>query len=196
MDVWPDDKAKDKKESVPKPIVYHLNAQYPRDMIPAAKEVQKQWDKAMKEAVQLKAQSDDSIELSPDGQDLKAGMDRLWKKYRNDPEALEGTTLRPEHIEAYGKRKMFYIRKNSCLPGPLAKWKKNHGATTDSDRKNPQKLFDNLVGEIPDSSNLKEELWSVPVEERVEMCAQLEWATAQRDDPAARFTYQRRGDIR
>jgi hypothetical protein len=181
-------------QAEPQPVVFHLNAQYPRDMIPAAKEVQRQWDEAMKKAVRLKARSqgygyDGSIEQVTDR------LETVGETLADNPELLEETTLRPEDVEAYKQGKMFYIRKNSCMPGPLAEWRENYGGAREADRKDVPGLFSQAL-QGTDGDSMTERLWKLDLQQRIQLCADLEWATAPRESAEAQFTYQRRGDIR
>jgi hypothetical protein len=181
-------------QSEPKPIVFHLNAQYPKDMIASAKEVQRQWDEAMKQAVRLKARSQ-GYGYGGSIDQVTERLESVGEKLANNPELLEETPLRPEDVEAYKQGKMFFIRKNSCMPGPLSKWIEEYGGKRDADRKDPTVLFYDAV-EANEGTGVQERLWNMDVQARIQLCANLEWATAPRDNARARFTYERRGDIR
>jgi hypothetical protein len=151
-------------ERTPKPIVYHLNAEYPRDMMPAAQEVAQQWDVAFLEAI------------------------RIAKGYESVDD------VRDELEAEYGDRRMFKILPNSCLPEQLAEWKSEYGSSRGADRRSPQGIFDEFVG--AGDGQLVDALWDMPKQDRVQLCAELEWATETRGDEAARFSYERLGDLR
>ncbi len=153
-------------ETKPKPIVYHLNAGYPQDMIPAAKEVESQWDKTFKDAVRL-----------------KGGY-----------ESIDAVTA--DLQETYGDDRMFKIKENSCHPGPLVDWKSEFGNTRSADRRDIQTLFTDAVESDATGEALKQELWSLPVDERKQLCANLEWATEKRSSEDARFNWEQLGDLR
>lgn len=91
-------------ERDPQPIVYHLNVAYPRDMFPAAKEIEQQWDDAFLDAVAI-AQSDDTTTVTRD--DVRATL-----------------------TELYGDARMFRVDENSCMPQPLVDWKVEFGGAT------------------------------------------------------------------
>ena len=153
-------------ETKPKPIVYHLNAGYPQDMIPAAEEVERQWDKTFKDAVRL-----------------KGGY-----------ESIDAVTA--DLQETYGDDRMFKIKENSCHPGPLVDWKAEFGNTRSADRRDIQTLFTDAVESDATGEALKQELWSIPVDERKQLCANLEWATEKRSSEDARFNWEQLGDLR
>ncbi len=181
-------------QTEPKPIVYHLNAQYPRDMIPAAKEVERQWDRSLKQAVRLKARSR-GYEYGGGIDEVTGRLTDVGETLSENPELLEETTLTEGDREAYREGKMFYIRKNNCLPGPLADWKDEYGQNHNADRREVAALFDEATAEA-DGDSLVDQLWSIPIDTRLQLCTNLEWATAPRSDEDARFHYQRRGDLR
>lgn len=159
----------DMTERQPKPIVYHLNVEYPRDMIPAAKTVEKQWDDAFKEAVMIAKGYDDISQVEQE---------------------LDGL---------YGDTRMFKIVQNSCHPEPLMQWRDQHGEMTSNDRRDPMAVFDDFVSEYGSAASadaLEETLWGMPKQERVQLCAELEYATEQRENEDARFSWERVGDLR
>ena len=160
-------------------------------MIDAAKEVERQWDKTFKKAIKLKA----GAEKYDYADNLEKELKSIGKRLADNPDVEGAGDLGPGHIEAYQNGKMFYIRKNNCMPEPLAEWKNNHGSSKSADRKNVGTLFDEALSEAS-GKNLEEQLWSLPYDRRVQLCADLEWATEKRGNQKARFTYQRRGDLR
>ncbi|MFP4596616.1 MAG: zinc-dependent metalloprotease [Persicimonas sp.] len=154
----------DLKDRTPKPIVYHLNAEYPKDMIPAAKEVERQWDEAFLDTVRI-AKGYDSI------QEVR---DELAAEYDGDT-------------------RMYKIEPNNCMPEQLASWKSEFGDQRDADRSSVDGIFDK---HLSSPSNLVGALWDMPTEDRIQLCAELEYATETRSDADARFTWQRVGDLR
>jgi hypothetical protein len=151
-------------ERDPQPIVYHLNAEYPRDMIPAAQEIANQWDLAFLESVAI-AQSTEAAPVSIE--DVRAQLAELYN----------------------GDDRMFKIVQNSCMPQPLADWKAEFGGSAAED------IFAkfSLSGA---GEELVNALWAMPTESRVQLCAELEVATLDRDNAEARFTWERVGDLR
>ena len=159
----------------PKRIVYHTNAQYPKRMISAAKEIQNRWDRVMKETVALGGgYTDNGTVTQEDIQAVSADLEKIYGD---------------------GNDNMFVIKKNSCLPGPLAKWRDQYGETKNADQRSISKIFDKRLQGVS-GSNLQNKLWNIAVEERVSLCAELEWATADRGNEDARYTYERLGDLR
>ncbi|MGM0557363.1 MAG: hypothetical protein ACQEVA_13350 [Myxococcota bacterium] len=159
----------DISERKPQPVVYHLNAEYPRDMIPAAEVVEAQWDDAFKESVMI-----------------AKGYDSM-------------SQVETELEELYGDKRMFKIERNSCHPQPLMQWRDQHGSMKDGDRKNPMTIFDDFISEYGSAQTadaLENTLWGMPKQERIQLCAELEFATAQREDADARFSWERVGDLR
>ncbi|MFB6373161.1 MAG: hypothetical protein ABEN55_08605, partial [Bradymonadaceae bacterium] len=150
----------------PKPIVYHLNAGYPKKMIPTAKRIERKWDKTFKEAVKL-----------------AKGYDTIAKVEEDIP-SPEGVTPR-----------MFKIKKNGCHPGPIVEWAKGHKNRRDADRDAPADILDKYIGGV-DKGKPTKRLWNMSVTNRKRLCAELEWATAERKDKDTRFTWQRIGDMR
>ena len=153
------------QERVPKPIVYHLNAEYPRDMIPAAKEVGRQWSLAFKDSV------------------------RLAKGYTSIEQ------VEAELEKEYGHKDMFIVAENNCLPDQLLEWSAVSGARHERDRSAPRELIARYVAKGA-GANEVDKLWSLPIRDRVQLCAELEYATEQRPKNANRFDYQRAGDVR
>jgi hypothetical protein len=97
--------------------------------------------------------------------------------------------------ENYGHTNMFRIVENSCHPGPLTAWKAANGAAQDADRKDVRKIFADAVGGNLDGEQLERALWGLSNKRRVQLCADLEWATENR--PAGElFTWERFGDLR
>ncbi len=146
----------------PKPIVYTLNAEWPKDMIPAATEIGRQWDDAMLDVVRV-----------------AQGLDSKDK-------------VKQELTDLYGDPRMFKVVHNNCMPDMLAKWHDKYAAKHAGDRMNVQKLFDDAVS---GGGSLEDNLWAMPTQSRVELCAQVEYATEYRKDADAQFTYQRTGDL-
>lgn len=155
----------DPKERVPKPIVYHLNAEYPRDMIDPAKIVEAEWDHVFKESVRI-----------------AKGYDTI-KQVEDELEA------------EYGDTRMYKIEENSCMPGQLLAWAAVSGTSQDKDRRNPTELINSYVDKGTGADSL-DKLWSLPLKERVQLCAELEHATELRSKKVDRFDYQRPGDVR
>ncbi|QDG49944.1 hypothetical protein FIV42_04075 [Persicimonas caeni] len=151
-------------ERTPQPIVYHLNAEYPRDMIGAAKEVENQWNNVFLETVRI-AKGYDSVDK-----------------------------VKEELTAEYGDDRMYKIVENSCMPGPLAQWRAEYGGTRDADRKSISAIFGDYVS-ATDGDALVDELWALPKQDRVQLCAHLEWATERRGEEA-RFSWERVGDLR
>ena len=144
-------KAKDRE---PEPIVYHLNAAYPKNLMGAAERVEKQWDETFKEAVMLAGRYD-SIK------------------------AVENKLIESGHREG----KMFMIKKNGCHPSKITQWRSRQGDTQKSDRRKISKIFNDYV-ESKKGEALTNELWSLPNKERKRLCAELEWATEKRKEGA------------
>jgi len=159
-------------ELVPKPIVFHLNNGYPKDMMNAADEVESQWDYTFKKAIKL------SSRLKKD--DPYESIDEVEQALAN----------------RYDQAKMFRIDKNSCHPGPLAKWKANHGAERRDDRRSVQQIFTDHLGENLQGEALEQRLWNMPPVPRERLCEELEWATETRADEEARFEWEQIGDLR
>lgn len=89
-------------ERKPQPIVYYLNAEYPEDLVAAAKEVERQWNIAFLETVQIaKGYS------SPD--EVVAELEGLYD----------------------GDGRMFKIEENGCMPGPMVNWMDAHATDAD-----------------------------------------------------------------
>jgi hypothetical protein len=149
----------------PEPIVYHLNVEYPRDMIGAAEEVERQWNNAFLETVQI-AKGYGSVD------EVKSDLAEMYD----------------------GDERMFKIMQNSCMPKRLNAWRDNHGGSSDNDRKDIQTIFDDHMGGV--DGDMVDALWAMPKESRVNLCAELEWATETRDSAEARFSWERVGDLR
>jgi hypothetical protein len=126
-DIWQtsyndDGTLKDLSEREPQPIVYHLNAEYPKDMIPAAEEVERQWSNTFLETVRI-AKGYDSVD------EVKSDLAELYD----------------------GDERMFKIEQNSCMPEPLANWKMEFGGSHENDRKSVQAVFDDFAGDTGDN---------------------------------------------
>lgn len=159
----------------PKRIVYHTNAQYPKKMLEAADEIEKRWDRVMKKAVALGGgYTEDGRVTQEDIDQVTADLEKIY----DDDHA----------------NRMFVIKQNSCLPGPLTEWASKHGGSKSADRRNVSEIFNERL-QGTSGSNVKQKLWDLAVEERVKLCAELEWATAKRNE-TSRFTYERLGDLR
>lgn len=171
----------DPADRKPQPIVYHLNAKYPQDMVPAAREVERQWDQSMKEAVAL-------AKYSHEGQ--KVGMTKEEIKDEYVPK------VEKQLKEMYGHDKMFVIKKNSCHPSKLAEWKSNYGQTKSADRRNIERLFADAVQGDYSGDELTKQLSNIPNEDRIQLCADLEYATEKRNKEEAQFSWERLGDLR
>lgn len=151
---------------IPKPIVYHLNAEYPRDMVAPAQVVAEQWDKVFKETVRL-AMGLDTI---------KEVEDKLAAEYDGDT-------------------RMYKIVSNSCMPDQVLAWKGKHGKIASADRSDPNDIFTKYFAMGTGSSDL-DKLWSLKIRDRVQLCAELEFATENRKKRADRFDWERAGDVR
>jgi hypothetical protein len=156
----------DMADRKPKPIVYHLNPAYPRDMIAPAKIVEKEWDEVFKETVRL-AKGYDTIEQVGD-----------------------------ELEELYGDRRMYKIEENGCMPGQVANWLESHGDRVADDSADPRAIVNGYASGSDASGSLADQLWGLGPEVRNDMCAELEFATENRTNEGARFVWQRPGDVR
>lgn len=158
----------DMAERTPEPIVYHLNAEYPRDMVDAAKEVERQWDIAFASAV--------AVAQDKDIEDVRAELSELYD----------------------GDTRMFKIEENGCMPSQLAPWVESPmGDARESDRANVRDMVAEAVkkGNNPEGANLEDQLWGMPIEGLKQLCSDLEYATDQRPK-GERFVWQREGDLR
>jgi hypothetical protein len=192
-------------ERHPKPIIFHLNAQYPKHMFPAAEEVERQWNETMLESVALKLRSsadandnyssETPIERNPADGD-KEMMDYAVDAVQRSDTLGIANTKPMAGIKTDDSGKMFRIKKNACHPGPFTTWLEEFGGEADADRKSPRQLVSDAVGSSLTGDALEEALWNLPHEERVQLCADVEWATELRKDGQGRFTYERRGDLR
>ncbi|RAL22773.1 hypothetical protein DL240_07695 [Lujinxingia litoralis] len=108
-----------------------------------------------------------------------------------DDEALDAVLM-----DEYGHTQMYRIVENSCHPGPLVEWKNTYGAGKAADRTSPTQLFREFVGNPGSDEALEAALWELPNASRVQLCAELEYATEVRDDVDARFSWERVGDLR
>ena len=163
----------DAKDRAPKPIVYHLNPEYPRDMIEASQEVARQWDIAFK----------DSVALAKGYGATKEGREKV-------AEELEA---------AYGDARMFKIEENTCMPQKLAAWIGSDAAEfQDGDRRDVSEIVEEFVARSKTAGvgSLEDQLWGVPIHDRTMLCSEIEYATELRDDRADRFTWERDGDLR
>lgn len=155
----PDGSVKPFAQRDPQPIVFHMNVEYPRDMIEATRQIEAQWDNAFLQAVAL-AQSTEAAPVSRQN-------------------------VRDKLTALYGDPRMYKIEQNSCMPEPLSAWVNEFGGATG------QRLFE----KFGISGDLVEALWAMPVESRVQLCAELEYETEERKNPEERFTWQRVGDL-
>jgi hypothetical protein len=146
------------EDRTPKPIVYYLNPEYPRDMYEPSQTVADQWNDAFLNTVAV-AQGisvDEAKAKTPNG-------------------------------------RMFEIRWNSCSAPKLQEWYDAY-SPSGSDRMD----VDEIVGEFKaewGGDNLEAAVWNSTHDKRVELCAQLEYATEPRGDDTG-FTWERVGDIR
>lgn len=155
----------DPKERLPKPIVYHLNPEYPRDMIASAMEVGRQWDRAFKNAVMV-AKGYDSI---------KQVEDELATLYDGDT-------------------RMFRLDENGCMPSQIAPWVAEFGARQDGDTKDVNEILETALARTSGSGSVEEQLWELPIQPLKQLCAELEFATENREDN--KYVWQREGDLR
>lgn len=157
----------DYSQRKPKPITYYLNPEYPRDMIPSAEEVGRQWDIAFKNAVMVA------------------------KGYSSISEVEE------ELGELYdGDTRMFRIEHNGCMPNKIAEWYVGGGMEAqDADKKEVKALIDEYAARSEvGGADLENQLWGLPRVGLKRLCAELEFATEDRKEN--RFEWQREGDLR
>lgn len=157
----------------PNPIVYHMNAGYPQEMMSTAEAVERDWDRVFKKTVAV-AKYDTS------GMDEEEMIQKVTKELQDDPN------------DEYDK--MFVIAKNSCHPSKLAAWRGNYGDEVDADRRAPIEVFENYVDDTSIGS-LEGELRELPVNVRKRLCEELEWATEKRSGDG-KYEWQQRGDLR
>ena len=155
----------DMSERKPKPIVYHLNPSYPRDMIEPAKIVEAEWDTLFKETVRL-----------------AKGYDTIAQ-------------VEAELEELYGDARMYKIEANGCMPGEVDSWLSASGDRAADDSADPRAIVASYASN-GEGSALVDQLWSLPIETRKSLCAELEFATEARTDKSKRFQWQRPGDVR
>lgn len=154
-------------ERTPKPIVYYLNAEYPQDLIGAAKEVERQWDLAFLETVMI-----------------SKGLDSL-------------DAVRDELEAEYGDRRMFKIEENLCMPSKMAPWLNEKSGAMDGDRGDVMDAVNHFLetSEVQ-SGTLEEKLWGISIDGRRQLCARVEYLTELRENPEDRFQWEREGDLR
>ena len=158
-------------ERVPKPIVYHLNAEYPKNMIPAAMEVMRQWDEAFLDVVRQAKYPGDEVEV---------GLEKV----------------RQDLKEAWGEEQdghMFVIAENNCMPSQLGNWLSNASLPEKAQESVAKHIDASLLG---NAEALEAALWDVKLDDRTQLCAELEFYTENLEDPSQRFTWQRVGDLR
>ncbi|MEC9398918.1 MAG: hypothetical protein VX475_14915, partial [Myxococcota bacterium] len=145
----------DYSQRKPKPITYYLNPEYPRDMIPSAEEVGRQWDIAFKNAVMVA------------------------KGYSSISEVEE------ELAELYdGDTRMFRIEHNGCMPNKIAEWYVGGGMEAqDADKKEVKALIDEYAARSEvGGADLENQLWGLPRVGLKRLCAELEFATEDRKE--------------
>ncbi|MFB6262163.1 MAG: zinc-dependent metalloprotease [Bradymonadaceae bacterium] len=155
----------------PEPVVYHLNVGYPKDLFQVAEWVEQAWDGALVEAAAL----------GKYGEASKGARQKIREDLKQS---------------GHDHGQMYVIKKNSCHPSKLVEWKKNHGGKRGADRRSPSAIFSEFAGQSGSGQQMVSALWDLPIKERKELCSELEWATANRGNEEARFTWQRLGDIR
>ena len=158
-------------ERAPKPIVYHLNPEYPRDMVDAATEVERQWDEAFKETIRV-----------------AKGYDTIGQVEEELAALYDGDT------------RMFKIEHNGCMPNMVTSWLGEHGDTMGEDVDVDGLDIDGIVENWASKSkvtqgSLEEQLWGLSIPALKRMCAELEYATESRPQES-RFVWQREGDLR
>lgn len=142
----------DPTERKPKPIVYHLNAEYPRDMIPAAKEVERQWDKSFLEAVSL-AKGVSIDEVKSELNDLY-GDERMFK--------IEYNSCMPNMLaQWYSANKDADSADRADVQGIMDTY---------------------LAASDVQSGSLEDKLWGLPIMGRKQLCSDIEYATELRPD--------------
>ncbi|RVU44939.1 hypothetical protein EA187_10430 [Lujinxingia sediminis] len=99
-------------------------------------------------------------------------------------------------MDTYGHTKMYRIVENSCHPGQLIQWRNSYGMGKAADRTSPTEIFREFVGNPASDEALEAALWGLSNESRVQLCAELEFATETRDVEEERFTWERVGDLR
>ncbi len=154
-------------QRTPKPIVYYLNPEYPRDMIAGAEEVAAQWNKAFTETVAIAKYGDKS----------QASIDKVVTELKE---------------AGHSAGAMYEIRHNNCSADGLKEWVDANGTAQDADRMD----VDEILGEFQArwGSDLVEAVWESTHDARVQLCADLEYATETREEGG--FTWQRVGDLR
>lgn len=148
----------DMDKRTPKPIIYYLNPEYPRDMYEASQRVADQWNQT----------------------------------FLNTVATAQGTSIDDVKAQLPNER-MFEIRWNSCSAPKIKEWYDGY-TSSGADRTD----VDQIVGDFQadwGGSDLEDAVWNSPHDRRLELCAELEWATEPRGDDTA-FTWQRMGDIR
>ncbi len=159
----------DMTERKPKPIVYHLNPEYPRDMIPAAQEVEREWNRVFKNAVLVAKQSEDYNSV----EDVEQELGDLYD----------------------GDTRMFKIEPNGCMPNMVAQWYEANSDARAEDVMNVEEIVTKWAEKSDASGSLEDKLWGVSIDGRKQMCAELEFATEARPEES-RFVWQREGDLR
>jgi len=161
------------EERDPNPVVYHMNAGYPQEMMSTAEAVEREWDRVFKKTVAIAKY--DTSEMS-------------------EQEMLSKVTEELNGDEGDEYDKMFVIAKNRCHPSKLVQWRGNHGSEVDADRRDPMGVFAKYVDDTS-VGNLEGELRDLPVNVRKRLCEELEWATEPRSGEG-QYEWQQRGDIR
>ncbi len=105
------------------------------------------------------------------------------------------TEVEDELEELYGDRRMYKILDNRCMPNQVVAWSVLHGKVQDADRSDPRAIIQSYVSRGSGADD-EASLWSIPVRERVNLCAELEYATERRSDKNARFDWERAADLR
>ena len=134
----------------PKPIVYHLNLEYPKDMIGAAKEVERQWDVVFKNAA---------------SQAMGKSVAEVEQMLAED---FSGDT------------RMYKIEYNGCMPNSLASFYQNKSDSDAADRSNVKDIFETYLAKATSGESVEEKLWGMPVAELRSLCGEVEHATENR----------------
>lgn len=129
-------------------------------------------------------------------QETAEEWNRVFRKTVMAAQGIDEEELDAVLEEHYGHTNMYQIVENSCHPGPLVQWRNEYGMDQADDQRSVDSIFREYIGTIGSDAELERALWNLPNEARVNLCAQLEWATETRPVESHRYTWERFGDLR
>lgn len=125
--------------------------------------------------------------------DVAKGWNDIFSGAVKEAKNISLAEVKTEVDAAWGNGgAMYEIRMNGCSAPMVEKWNTSNGAAVDGDKMEVASIVDKFV-ESHEGTKLEDAFWAAPTDERRALCAELEYATEDRDE--GKFEWQRIGDL-